>query len=247
MMQPQQRPRGRPRKKRKTKKVQDTRERSRAPSPSPHRARPLENVDDDDDNTSDTGDPELWDPHAGLKPSQLDGRVSDGEIEIEDDLPYGGEKELNSTMIDMMLDLGDYDERDGEWLPPKERKKLEARKKGSQCFEDVNIKTLTKIIRQEEDSLPWARRFHEGRKNTTTPPPRSCDEESITTHRSPVHQVAIPVVPFGLGLFVASVIQGRVEGSIGGVVSRAIGCPIPRTLFLRGFLARPFAIVAARI
>jgi hypothetical protein len=45
-------------------------------------------------------------------------------------LPHGGAKELNSTMIDMMLDLGDYDERDNEWLPPKERIKLEARKKG---------------------------------------------------------------------------------------------------------------------
>ena len=151
---------------------------------------------------------------------------------------------MNGVMIDMMLNLGDYDECDREWLPPKERKKLEARKKGNQRFEDVNIRTLTKIIRQEENSLPWARRFHEGRKNTTTPPPRSCDEESIMTHRSPVHQVAIPVVPCGLGLFIASVIQGRVEDSI---VSRAIGCPIPRTLFLRGFLARPFAIVAARI
>jgi len=26
--------------------------------------------------------------------------------------------------------LGDYDEHDNEWLPPKERIKLEARKKG---------------------------------------------------------------------------------------------------------------------
>ncbi len=207
----------------------------------------MENVDDDNDNPSDTGDPKLWDPHAGLKPSQLDGRASDGEVEIEDDLPYGGAKELNGTMIDMMLDLGNYDKRDGEWLPPKEQKKLVARKKGSQHFEDVNIKTLTKIIRQEEVSLPWARRFHEGRKNTTMPTPCSCDEESITTHRSPVCQVAIPVIPFGLNLFVTSVIQGRVKGSISSVILRAIGCPIPRTLFLRGFLTRSFAIVTACI
>ena len=114
----------------------------------------MENVDDDNDNPSDTGDPKLWDPHAGLKPSQLDGRASDGEVEIEDDLPYEGAKELNGVMIDMMLDLGDYDKCDREWLPPKEWKKLVARKKGSQHFEDVNIKTLTKIIRQEEVSLP---------------------------------------------------------------------------------------------
>ncbi len=84
----------------------------------------------------------------------MDGHASDGEVEIEDDLPYEGAKELNGVMIDMMLDLGDYDKCDREWLPPKEWKKLVARKKGSQHFEDVNIKTLTKIIRQEEVSLP---------------------------------------------------------------------------------------------
>ena len=65
-----------------------------------------------------------------MKPLQLDGHASDGEIEIKDDLSYRGAKELNGAMIDIMLDLGDYDERDGEWLPPKERIKLEARKKG---------------------------------------------------------------------------------------------------------------------
>jgi len=117
-----------------------------------------------------------------LKPLQLDGRALDSEVEIKDDLPYRGAKELNSTIIDMMLDLSDYNEYDREWLLPKEWKKLEARKKGSQCFKDVNIKTLTKIIRQEEDSLPWAQHLHEGRKNTTMPTPHSCNEESITTH-----------------------------------------------------------------
>jgi hypothetical protein len=55
----------------------------------------------------------------------------DGEVEIEDNLSYGGAKELNGMMIDMMLNLGNYDEHDREWLPPKEWKKLEARKKGS--------------------------------------------------------------------------------------------------------------------
>jgi len=62
-------------------------------------------------------------------------------VEIEDDLPYGGARELNSAMVDMMLDLGDYDERDLDWLPPKEQRKLEARKKGSQLVEDVNIES----------------------------------------------------------------------------------------------------------
>jgi hypothetical protein len=62
-------------------------------------------------------------------------------VEIEDDLPYGGARELNGAMVDMMLDLGDYDERDLDWLPPKEQRKLEARKKGSQLVEDVNIES----------------------------------------------------------------------------------------------------------
>jgi hypothetical protein len=60
----------------------------------------------------------------------LDGCALDDEVEIKDNLPHGGVKELNSIMIDMMLNLGNYDEHDNEWLPPKERIKLEARKKG---------------------------------------------------------------------------------------------------------------------
>src|SRR5216683_6532954 len=110
-----------------------------------------------------------------------------------------------------------------------------------QCFEDMNIKILTKIIRQEEVPLPWAQHFQEVRKNTKTHPPHPHDEESNTTHRPPVHQVIIPVIPFGLGLFISSIVQGRVEGSISGVILHGISCTIPRTLFLRGFLACPFA------
>ena len=87
----------------------------------------MESDGDDEDNSSDIGNPRLWDAHAGMKPSWLDGCASDGEV---DDLPHGGAKELNSTMIEMMLNLGDYDKRNNEWLPPKERIKLEARKKG---------------------------------------------------------------------------------------------------------------------
>jgi hypothetical protein len=62
-------------------------------------------------------------------------------VEIKDDLPYGGARELNGMMVDMMLNLGDYDECDLDRLPPKEQRKLEARKKGSQLVEDVNIKS----------------------------------------------------------------------------------------------------------
>jgi len=117
------------------------------PSPSPSCARPWGDVDDDDDDPidSDAEDPKyLRDIRAGLKPSPLDAATldaatldaetldaeTDDEGEIEDDLPYGAEKEVNSVMVDMMIELGDCDERDMEWLPAKERRKVEARKKG---------------------------------------------------------------------------------------------------------------------
>jgi hypothetical protein len=93
------------------------------------------------DNDSDTGNPKLWDPHTGMKPSKCNGHMSDGEVKIEDDLLYGGVKEVNGAMVDMMLDLGDYDKHDAEWLPPKEQRKLKARKKGRQLVEDMNAKS----------------------------------------------------------------------------------------------------------
>jgi hypothetical protein len=109
------------------------RERSGAPSPGPSCAERLDGIDEGDNDPSDTGDPELRDPHTGLKPQPpADDLASDGEVEIEEDLPYGGEREVNGAMVDMMVELSDCDERDAEWLPAKERWRLEARKKGSQ-------------------------------------------------------------------------------------------------------------------
>ena len=133
-MQPQRRPRGRPKKRQRTKTDHARRERAGAPSPGPSCARRLDGVDEGDSDPSDTGDPELWDPNAGLKPSPQDDWGLDGEVEVEEDLPYGGAREMNSAMIDMMVELGDYDEHDGEWLPAKERSRLEAKKKGKVSF-----------------------------------------------------------------------------------------------------------------
>jgi hypothetical protein len=84
----------------------------------------------DVDEGPDIGDCTLWDPHAGMKPSQFDGCGSDGELELDDELPYGGAIEVNVPMVDMMIELGDNDARDGDWLPSKERRKLDARIKG---------------------------------------------------------------------------------------------------------------------
>jgi hypothetical protein len=80
----------------------------------------LDDIDNDLEE-SDTGAPELWDPHASLKPSKLDGHVSDADMEMEEDLPPGGEKEVRASMVEMMVDLEQRD--DGEWLPPRLRKR----------------------------------------------------------------------------------------------------------------------------
>jgi hypothetical protein len=63
-----------------------------------------------------------------LKPSEKDDRASDADIEMEDDLPPGGDEEVSIAMVNMTVDLEERD--DGEWLPPGLRKRMKARKKG---------------------------------------------------------------------------------------------------------------------
>ena len=57
------------------------------------------------DAESDISMPDLWDPHAGLKPSELDGCASDADVELESELPPRGEEEVNVVMVDLMIDL----------------------------------------------------------------------------------------------------------------------------------------------
>jgi len=71
----------------------------------------------------DTRVPAKLDPHVGMKPSQGDDGASDGELELEDDLPYGGAIEVSRPMVKMMAALGDND----KWLPWSEQKKKDAR------------------------------------------------------------------------------------------------------------------------
>jgi len=88
-----------------------------------------ESPDDiNDGNWSDTGPAQLWNPHVGLKPSEEDGDASDGKVVIEDDLPYGATFEVNDNLIEMLIEMEDA--HDLLWLPPKEQKQLEMRKKG---------------------------------------------------------------------------------------------------------------------
>ena len=49
--------------------------------------------------------------------------MSDGELKLEDKLPYGGRIKMQDPMVDMVVDLGDND----EWLPWREQAKKDAR------------------------------------------------------------------------------------------------------------------------
>ena len=87
-----------------------------------------------EDSSSDFGDPESWDPHVGLKPSEVDGYALDGDLKSEDILPYGAENEVNGEMVDMMVDNEEWDGQDMEWLPSNEQRKVATRKKGMVWF-----------------------------------------------------------------------------------------------------------------
>ena len=169
-------------------------EQSQAPSPSPSHAHPSGDVDDDDDPfDSDAEDPKLRDLRAGLKPSPLDGETLDGEDDIEGNLPYGGVKEVNTTMIDMMVKLSDCDEGDMEWLPASEQKRVDARKKGIVSFWGANARITYHAKRKEKGPLPWAQYCLQVGTNTTMAPPCPRDKESDKTHRAHVHQDLILV------------------------------------------------------
>ncbi|SRR6266581_1114724 len=88
----------------------------------------VQDEESDDGDESDTGPAGLWNPRSGLKPSELDGEASDGDVDIEDDLPYGAAFELNNAMIQMIIELEDA--RDLDWLPLAEQRKLAMRNKG---------------------------------------------------------------------------------------------------------------------
>ena len=84
-----------------------------APSPSICSADPSDGAEIIDINKEPiTGDLRKWDPHAGTKPSKLDDCGSDGEVELEDELPDGGDVEVNGPMVDMMVNLGEWDKHE---------------------------------------------------------------------------------------------------------------------------------------
>ncbi|KAF8259221.1 hypothetical protein EI94DRAFT_1707278 [Lactarius quietus] len=65
-----------------------------------------------------------WDPHAGTKPSPLDGEASDEHWDPEDDVDEVGSEAFNLRLVQMLADLQDNDPRDDEWKPVHKRKKM---------------------------------------------------------------------------------------------------------------------------
>jgi hypothetical protein len=65
-----------------------------------------------------------------MKPSPLDVDSTDSDVEPEDFLSHRASYELQTSMVNMMLNLGDKDLGDADWLPLEEQKKLLVRKKG---------------------------------------------------------------------------------------------------------------------
>jgi hypothetical protein len=117
-----------------------------------------------------------------LKPSELDDDAS-ADIEMEADLPPGADEELSGGMVDMMFDLEGCNEQDMEWLPPKERRKREARQIGmisstsTQKYRDNLL-----AFREKKDSSAWPRCCCKISAITMTPATRSGDEESDQTY-----------------------------------------------------------------
>jgi hypothetical protein len=134
-------------------------EQSHAPSPGPSHLWPAKSdgVDVDLDSESDTGTPSSWDPHAGLKPSEMDDQALDADVEMESELLPGGEEVVNTAMVKLMIDLKGCNEPDEEWLPPREKRKVMARNTGMISFtlrpKDYND---LPVFREKKGPLPWA-------------------------------------------------------------------------------------------
>ncbi|KAH8979450.1 hypothetical protein EDB86DRAFT_641060 [Lactarius hatsudake] len=101
----------------KKKKTVHEEERQPVHSLSPSPPALAEETDSEDDFGEDD-----WDPHAGTKPSPLDGEASDEHWDPEDDMEEVESEAFNARMIQMLSDLQDDDPRDQDWKPKQERK-----------------------------------------------------------------------------------------------------------------------------
>jgi len=159
---------------------------------------------------------------------------------MEADLPPGADEELSGGMVDMMFDLEGCNEQDMEWLPPKERRKREARQIGmisstsTQKYRDNLL-----AFREKKDSSAWPRCCCKISAIATTPATRSGDEESDQTYRFLGTSVLAPLVPtildreIRIHILIASHIRVRVEGTVCGTISVRIEGTVCGTISVR--------------
>jgi hypothetical protein len=90
------------------------------------------------DSEEDYGEEE-WDPHAGTKPSPIDGEALDEYWDPEEDDPEEVKsKAFNALMVEMLSDLEDNDLRDHEWKPKHKRRKASAKTPKSGQFTTIH-------------------------------------------------------------------------------------------------------------
>ena len=70
-----------------------------------------------------------WDPNTGLEPMSVDENELDEDIEIEDMLPEEVVEEIQGAMVNLMVNLENF-----EWLPPKLCKRIVPKKTGMISF-----------------------------------------------------------------------------------------------------------------
>jgi hypothetical protein len=75
---------------------------------------------------------------------------------MEKDLPYGVVDKVSNVMINMMADLNNCNTRDLKWLPPKEQKKLAARKTGLISYAlRLKCQDNSLVCREKKGPLSW--------------------------------------------------------------------------------------------
>lgn len=106
----------------------------------------IEIFSDDESDDEEPEDEDEWkdfymwkDAHAGLKPSPLDGELSDGEMEPDERIAH---EDLTARLVEMLRGWEDDDLYDEDWLPAsvkKNKRKSAARKKGTHSPNHVTV------------------------------------------------------------------------------------------------------------
>jgi hypothetical protein len=140
-------------------------------------------VDVDQGGTSEH-DLEVWDSDAGLKPMRPDGYASDESMELDDLLLEGGDVEIRTAMAEMMVELEDCDPSDFEWLPPRERKKIAAKKIGMIKFHSLSCEGTYHGLKERGRHITMAPMFVQSRRAHSDAP--SISMQCKTKRDSPI-------------------------------------------------------------